>query len=62
MYQVSIKAARVNANLTQQEAAKSLGITARTLHNWEEQKTAITVDTIKKLCDLYSVPIEMIRL
>lgn len=32
---VSLKAARVNANLTQIEAAKKLNVTKDTIANWE---------------------------
>ena len=32
---ITLKSARVNANLTQLEAAKRLGVTRETLSNWE---------------------------
>lgn len=61
MYQVSIKAARVNANLSKKQASELLGTTERTLYNWEEKKTAIPVDAIKQMCEIYRIPIECIR-
>ena len=62
MYQVSIKAARVNADLSTQQAARLLGITERTLYEWERGKRAIPFDAIKTMCSAYNVPIELLRL
>lgn len=62
VYQVSIKAARVNADLSMQQAAQLLGITERTLYEWERGKRAIPFDAIKTMCSAYNVPIELLRL
>lgn len=35
MYRISLEAARVNAGISQKEAAKRLGINVGTLSNWE---------------------------
>jgi len=51
--QVSMKAMRVNADLTQEQAAKAIGITKRTLLNWESHTTFPTVLQLKRLCDVY---------
>ena len=55
MSQITLKAARVNANLSQKKAAKMLGVAASTLRNWEAGKTFPRHDQISALCQLYGV-------
>ena len=62
MIQISLEAARVNAGLKQDTAAKKLKITAKTLSNYERGITAIPGHVLKKAAKLYNVPEEMIRL
>lgn len=50
---ISLKALRVNANLNQAEAAKSLGITDKTLQNWESYTTFPDVGQLMGICRLY---------
>lgn len=51
---MTLKALRVNADYTQVEAAKALGITPETLSNWERGKSFPTVPQIKEIEKLYS--------
>ena len=53
--QISLKAARMNANLTQREAAERLGISRETLSGWETGKRFPDVAQIKKIECVYSV-------
>lgn len=53
---MTLKAARVNAGLTQTEAAESLGVTKNTLSNWELGRSFPTVPQIRLIEDLYAVP------
>lgn len=53
---MTLKAARINKNLTQTQAAESLGIAKDTLANWENGKTFPDVPMIMKLEALYGVP------
>lgn len=53
---MTLKAARVNAGLTQTEAAKQLGVTKNTLSNWELGRSFPTVPQIRLIEDLYAVP------
>lgn len=53
---MTLKAARININLKQEEAAKKLGITQDTLSNWENGKTFPNVPQIKKIEELYGLP------
>ena len=62
MFQISLAAARVNAGLKQDEAAKLLGITAKTLRNYELGHTAIPGHLLRRAAILYKIPEEYIRL
>ena len=53
--QITLKAARVNAGYGQNQAAKILNITPKTLSFWENGKSFPTVDKVKEICDLYHV-------
>lgn len=55
MPRFTLKAARVNAGLTQANVAKELEISIATLKNWESGKTFPKQPHIEALCKLYSV-------
>ena len=55
-FKISLAAARVNAGLTQKEAAEKLDVSIGTVQNWESGKTAPTVDKFIELCRLYNCP------
>ena len=59
---ITLKAARHNASLTQQDVVEILHISPNTLVNWENGKTKIDAETLNRLCDIYQIPIENIRL
>lgn len=52
---ISIRAARINAGFSQKEAADRLGISTKTLSNWENGITYPPVDKIPAICELYGV-------
>jgi len=58
---ITLAAARVNANLTQVEAADLLGISKETLQNYESGKTVPTVFLCRKIEEVYRFPIAHIR-
>lgn len=62
MLRISLAAARVNANLQQEEAAKKVGVTAKTLRNYERGITAIPAVTLRKVSEVYEIPEENIKL
>lgn len=62
MLKISLAAARVNANLTQKEAAKLLNINKCTMINWEKGKSSPKYTQMKKLCELYGVTLDDIFL
>lgn len=57
---ISLKAARVNADLSQQEAAKRLGISKATLQNYEAGNTVPDILLSRKIEDVYGFPIDFI--
>lgn len=56
--QISLKAARVNANLTLIEAAKRLGIGKDTLIKWEREPDRVQPRYQKVISDVYKMPID----
>lgn len=59
---ISLKAARVNANLSQEKVAKKMKKSKLTINNWENGKTEIDYANLITLCNLYSVTIDDIIL
>lgn len=51
--QISLKAMRVNANLTQGDVAKALGVTIRTIKNWECGDVSPNLEMFDLMCKLY---------
>lgn len=52
---LSLKALRINSNLTQLEASKKLGISEGTLNNYENYKSFPDIPTVEKILKLYEV-------
>lgn len=52
---ISLKAARVNAGLTQEAVAAMVKKSKVTIINWEKGKTSIDKGNFDALCRLYSV-------
>lgn len=55
MGKISLKAARVNKDLSQKEAAKRLKVSNKTLCSWEKGTTFPKPQHIDAICDLYGV-------
>lgn len=55
MVKISIKAARVNKGYSQKYAAERIGVSNKTLGNWENGITFPPVDKIPVICELYGV-------
>lgn len=60
--QISLKAARVNACLTQREAAQGIGVDVSTIVSWESGKTSPKATLLDALCKLYEIPVDAIFL
>lgn len=57
---ITLEAARVNAHLSQKEAAQQLGITPQTLASYERGTTLPDVAMGKKIERLYAFPLDLI--
>ena len=57
---ITLKAARVNAELTQKEAARAMGVTKDTISNWERRKSFPSAKIIKRIEEVYRVPYDSI--
>lgn len=54
-FKISLKAARINANLTQAELGKKIGRNPSTILNWENGNTKIPLDDFKKICKVLNI-------
>lgn len=55
MAKMTLKAARVNAGLSQYAAAKEFGISNKTLCKWEKGQSYPKADQLQKMCIRYGV-------
>lgn len=62
MVAISLKAARVNASMTQAEVATRLHKSKQTIVNWESGKTKVSAADLVKLCDIYKISPDFISL
>lgn len=59
---ISLRAARVNAELTRTEAARRLGMDRETIARYERGDTLPTEATLKRMAALYRFPLECIKM
>ena len=52
---MTLKVARVQAGLSQEEAAKAIGVSAATLREYEHGRSFPTVPTLKRIEQAYAV-------
>lgn len=52
---LTLKAARVNQDLTQKEAAKLIGVVADTVSNWEAGKTYPGLEQLSRIEEVYKI-------
>lgn len=57
---ITLKAARVNAGMTQAKACKLLGVSTSTMSAWERGDTMPRIDMAVKMAKIYNAPIEQI--
>lgn len=53
-----IKNARINANLTQEQAALALNVSRQTISNWETGRTYPDILSVVKMSDLYKISLD----
>ena len=61
-FKITIRSARVNKGLTQEQASKELGIHKTTLLRWEKDSSCIPTKMVEKMLELYDVPFDHIFL
>lgn len=59
---ITLKAARINAGLTQEQVKEKTGISRTTLVGWESGKTRPRLDNLIEVCNLYGVQLTDIKL
>lgn len=57
---ITLKAARVNANLSQKAAAVALGVNVSTIQNYEMGKTVPDWEMVKRIEEVYRFPADFI--
>lgn len=60
--QITLKAARVNAGMTMQDVAVMIGVTVKTISNWERGITPIPATSYHKLCRLYGADEDYVQI
>jgi len=60
--QISLAAARVNAQMTQEEVAKKMNVSKNTVVNWEKGKTEPSISQSKQISKIYNMPLDYIFL
>lgn len=60
--QITLAAARVNAGMTQEEAAKEMKVSKNTLVNWEKGVSEPSITQGRELAELYKIPLDNIFL
>lgn len=59
---ISLAAARVNANMTQDDVAKKLGVAKNTIVAWEKGENEPKVTQALALSEIYGIPLDNIFL
>lgn len=62
MPKITLEAARVNAMMTQKEAAKKLGVHFQTLAKYENDSSNIPFSLLENASELYGIPLSFIFL
>ncbi len=62
MQKISLKTARVNAGLTQEEAARAVHRGKQTISAWESGQSIIDANSFLALCELYRLDVDHIFL
>ena len=60
VFKISLAAARVNAKISQEEAAKALKVSKTTLVKWECGKAEPRITKAREMAELYKIPLENI--
>ena len=61
-FTLNLAACRINAEMTQAELGRKMGVNKATISNWESGKTAPSVANLRKIGEICNFPMERIRL
>lgn len=61
-FQISLAAARVNAEMTQNDVAKAMKVSKTTIVNWEKGKVIPGIPEMQMMSRLYGIPQDYIFL
>lgn len=61
-FKISLASARVNAGMTQAEIADKMGVSKKTIINWEKGNTSPSFAVIQALSSIYNIPADYIFL
>ncbi len=54
--QISLAAARVNAQMTQEDVAREMHVSKQTIVNWEKGKVIPGIPEVEMLARIYNIP------
>ena len=57
---INLAACRTNAGMSQSEWAKELGVSEKTIWNWETGKSEPTLNNLRKISELSGIPLDCI--
>lgn len=58
MIRITLEAARVNVGLTQKEAGQAIGVSAKTIQNWERGTASPRGDRLDRIVEVYGIPFD----
>ena len=61
MLKISLKAARVNASLSQKDVAKACNVSNKTVCSWDKGESLPNAEKVAKLCALYNISYDNIN-
>ena len=61
-FSLNLASARVNRNLKKDYVANEVGVSSRTLSNWEDGKTTPDAKNLIRLSEIYQTPLSLLRL
>lgn len=60
MMEITLKACRINAKMTQSDFAKAVEVSPATVYNWEAGKTEPTLSQLRKISEVTGIPMDYI--
>lgn len=58
--EITLKACRINVDMSQAEFAKAVGVSAPTIYNWEAGKSEPSLSQLRQISNITGIPIDNI--